>query len=174
MAQITNNSNFSPAFDVNSCTITIRKKVESNPNYKPSEKEVPWDILEKAFVFLIETRARHCEEKLAKATANGETWIDDETYTQMIFFPGGHFSVPVYEAMTKFLQYGLRLRAQIPSVLICQQALRCYMDISHPEDEGGYEAYGELRNILIKADMTPHEFAYRYLTEFILTASISQ
>lgn len=171
MARITNNSNFTPAFDINSRTITIRKKVESNPNYKPSEKEVPWDTLEEAFTFLIEMRALHCEEQLAKATANGETWIDDEYNPQIIFFPGGHFSIPVYEAMIDYLHNGHRLRTQMPSLLICQQALRCYMDIAHQDDDGRCATYQHLRNILGK--MSIREFEC-YLTEFLAMASIPQ
>lgn len=168
MASLHINSNFTPAFDINSRTITIRKQVKSNPNYKPSKKDIPsWNILERAFIFLIETRVRHCEEQLAKATANDETWIEEENYAHMIFFPKGCFNIPVYEAMIKFLNEGFHLQVEVPSVLICQQALRCYMDIAHNNTDERRKSYQHLRDILESISIETFE---RHLTEFMLIA----
>ena len=99
----------------------------------------------KAIRFLIECRKNHCEKELKKNIENGTTYVERIIEPQMAFYEkGGHFSLPVYEAMewflsnintrAKFDEYYLsaeigNMRGQAHPKLIMQQATRSLLTI---------------------------------------------
>lgn len=99
------NNIFTPAVEINengSIFVTIRKEVPANVD-ELAYRKIDWTAICEAIYALIEQRAKHCEEQLAMAVAKGETFRTHPDSEIICYKGGGHFSIPVYKAMTDFL-----------------------------------------------------------------------
>lgn len=133
---------FIPAVEQNgNLTVTIRQEVPQNlEKFQPYR--INYELVAEAIRQLIFWRAEHCQNQLAEKVAKGETFITSPSSDFICYKDGGHFSVPVYKAMTEFLAIEdlseikkvLNLEYDVPTPLsrfeckraklLCQQALR--------------------------------------------------
>lgn len=99
------NDQFIPAVTRNKkgvLTVTIRKEVPQNIG-EIHRTPINWATITKAVRMLLQWRAEHCQEELAEHVTKGETFVTSPDSDYILYKDGGHFSVPVYEAMVEAL-----------------------------------------------------------------------
>lgn len=131
--------NMKPVFNIQEKTITL--KVKSNEDIQITHREPIHKEYKKALYWLIESRIHHCEEQLVENTLQNNTLIRGEV---IHYGDGGHFSIPVYDALVRFVNNEIE-----KDRLIVQQALRQYLLLVRTNDE----SLSELEEIISREDI---------------------